>query len=363
MFELKKIDLYSKENLYLLPPGLESLRAKQLRQELEAIELDSHIFILSSGSTSTGELKGYALSKDAIAANAAAVNRHLSLGANDHWLLSLPHWHIGGLSVYARAALAGSKVLHYEGKWEPSNWAKSLDGVAVTSIVPLQAYDIVAKKLRPPQGFKFLIVGGDLLSSSLHQALFDLGWPVLRTFGMTEVCSQLATERAPSQRPNLELLDIHEIKVGDDKLLQVKTPSLFTGVFKCGQSFHYEKAQAEEGFFRTSDLAQWDGKRFVHLGRADQAFKAKGRLFYLNELRDLLASYAFENGFYGKLELVLLEDEREGRRGRIIALKELENLEAKLRKDLKELLYPLSWEGPDFVESINRTDLGKLKKN
>lgn len=365
MFELNLESLNSSDNLYLFSPKLPAEKISKLRGYLEKLSLKGHVFILSSGSTSGGELKGYALSKSALAANAGSVNRHLGLGADDHWQLSLPHWHIGGLSVFARAALAGSKVFRTDAGWNAKAWVKDLEGAAVTSIVPLQAYDLVKEALRAPKSLRYVIVGGDYLSGELRSRLVQLGWPALRTFGMTEVCSQLATEKRPSEKPALELLDIHEAKTGEGGTLYVKGPSLFTGIFMLDEIFSYQPAAEllADGYFKTSDLARLEGSQLTHLGRSDQAFKAKGRLYFFNELRESLATYSLKNDIFGKVEFLLKDDLRDGKRVELIVLRELSAQKESLMRDLQKLFSPLSLDGPRFVDSINRTELGKLKRS
>lgn len=360
-----KLDLDSQENAYLFSPKLEKNRILELSNRLSELELKAHIFILSSGSTSNGELKGYAISKEALAANAASVNRHLGLGQNDSWQLSLPHWHIGGLSVFARAKLAGASVLQTNKRWNPKEWARELEGASVTSIVPLQAFDLAKEGVKPPSSLRYLIIGGDLLSSELHASLMELGWPVIRTFGMTEVCSQLATEKKPSAEPALDVLDIHSVKIGDGQRLLVKSSALFSGIFKFDQDFSYTPSASmlQGEYFPTSDLAQIEKGSLVHLGRMDQAFKSKGRLFYFNELRNIVSNYALETGRFGEIELRLDDDERSGKVARLILLRDHTSVQSKIEDELKGRLAPLAMGETLIVDQMNRTELGKLKKS
>lgn len=354
-----ELDLDSSQNLYLFPPRVSSKERELLRGHLQKLDLRGHIFILSSGTTSGGDIKGYALSKKALSANAEAVNRLLGLDESDHWLISLPPWHVGGLSVYVRAKLAGAKVFPAPSKWEPSLWAKALEGKSVSSIVPLQAYDLAKREISAPKSLRHLIVGGDHLPSRLRQSLVELGWPVRRTFGMTEVCSQLATEFAGQ---GMQVLDIHQVRVGEDARLKVKSPSLFSGKFRFGEDFVFKPAELDQnGYYACGDLAKLEGGFLKHLGRSDQAFKSKGRLFYFNELREKLGNYAFLKGWTGKIELFLREDPRLGKAGEVVVLEELRSSAETIKTDLKDLLAPLPLRGPVYVASLERTELGKLK--
>ncbi|MCO4755943.1 MAG: AMP-binding protein [Bacteriovoracaceae bacterium] len=360
MFEL---DLYSDENLYLFSPKLDQEKISTLKEHLRQLNLKGHVFILSSGTSSKGELKGYAISKKALELNAKTVNEHLDLGPNDKWFLSLPPWHIGGLSVYARASVAGAEVVADDSRWDVNEWVKKVSNVQVSSIVPLQAYDIVKNKLHAPESLKFIIVGGDFLASSLHKKLLDLGWPILRTFGMTEVCSQLATEVCVSDEPQMKVLACHNVKVDTDGKLFIKTDALFTGVFHFDSEFSFKLAETDNGYFETNDLVALEGDILRPLSRADYAFKCKGRLFFLNELRDLLDNYAMEHGWYSKLALELVDLVREGKALKIIASSELKDSQNLIEEELSTLFAPAIVDRVIFVDGIERTELGKLKKH
>ncbi len=360
MFE---IDLNSSDNIYQFSPKLDQVTRVELKSKLSELGLNSHVFILSSGTTSTGGIKGYALSKEALRKSAKAVNQHLNLNARDSWYLSLPPWHIGGLSVYIRAQIAGAKVYTSSDKWDVRRWVKKLENVSVTSIVPLQAFDIVANKIEAPKGLRYLIIGGDYLAGHLHQKLLKLGWPVVRTFGMTEVCSQLATEREPSNSPRLEVLANHKVKVDEHGVLFVKSESMFTGMFSLNKDFTYKEAVLQEGLFKTNDLVELKNNQLYPKSRADQAFKCKGRLFYLNDIREVLDNFALDNGMYSKLAVKLAPSEREGQVLSILADSKLMNKEEFLNVELRNLLAPAVIKEIEFVSSIQRTELGKVKKH
>src|SRR5262245_38728448 len=89
----------------------------EILKNLEPYNLEDHFVLFSSGTTGV-DLKGYALSKKALFANARAVNEHFSLSKEDVWGLSLPVYHIGGLSVVARAHLLQNRIVDLR-HWEP----------------------------------------------------------------------------------------------------------------------------------------------------------------------------------------------------------------------------------------------------
>lgn len=325
--------------------------AARIKNELSAYGLKNHFLVFSSGTTST-DLKGYALSKDALFTNARAVNEHFGLTSNDVWGLSIPYFHVGGLSVLTRAHVLKSGFVDLGG-WGPLEWSRKLSTVTVTTVVPTQVFDLVQLKLRAPAHLKFLIVGGDYLGLELEKRAIDLGWPVIRTFGMTEVCSQLASGRKPGEK--MEVLPIHEVKTREGRLL-VKSMSLFTMQFKLKGKMEIIYASDlcdEDGFYKTNDLAEIEGPTITPLGRSDDQIKVSGKLVSMNILKERLYTYCLYHDLYGKAELVIETDERMGKR---LVLLHLQG--AVIPADI---LAPLK---PEFrqVSGLERTDLGKLKK-
>lgn len=354
MFNIK---FNQKENQFLYHERFKDV-AKKIEPQLK--HLENHFFLFSSGTTSL-DPKGYAISEKALFANAQAVNDFFNLTQDDVWGLTLPWFHIGGLSVIARSHLLGAKLVDLTGKWEPLEWVKKLseEKVTITTVVPTQIFDVVKHKLQAPPCLKYIIVGGDFLSSELANRAIELGWPVIKTFGMTEVCSQLASAKTVEDN-TLLLLPIHKAKVDDEKRLWVKSKALYT------LEFIYKDHQVQtqlaesrcdpEGFFLTSDLAEIRNGELIHLGRKDDQIKIHGRLTSVNTLRDLLYTYALKHNLYGELELSVIDDPRSGKNIEIQFTNDL------AQNELNTLFHPIK---PVYrkLSHFQRTDLGKLKKN
>lgn len=347
---------FDSDGLYFISHPRYREAAQRISRELDYLR--SHFLIFSSGTTS-GDLKGYALSREALLTNAKAVNSFFNLTLDDVWGLSLPHYHVGGLSVLARAYLLDSPLILMGDQWNPYAWSDLLKekGVTITTIVPTQLFDLVKNNLKAPPKLKHLVVGGDYLSYELEKLALNLGWPVIRTFGMTEVSSQLASAKAPGQE--IELLPIHEIKTDEDERLWVKSSALFTLQFSLKEKLHVTLANSlldKEGFFPTNDRVSLEGKKFTHLGRLDDQIKVSGKLISLMSLKEKLYEFALKHNQYESVELLFEADDRLGKRLTLLHLPEVQNLE-----EMKNLFSPLKVELRE-VTSFNRTDLGKLKR-
>lgn len=348
---------FADEFKIITAPAL-SASGELLREKLADLDFTSHYAIFSSGTTSR-ELKGYILSEKSMEANAHAVNEWFGLTPEDVWGLSLPVYHVGGLSVLVRARLLGNRVVDLRG-WDPLKWHRNItdESVTITTIVPTQLYDLVSLNLTSPAQLKKLIVGGDFLATELEASARALGWPVIRTYGMTEVCSQLASGKDPGDA--LRILPIHEVRRGPGDILQVKTPSLFTTVFtmgeKFGLKFSHDLVDAE-GFYETSDVVQIQGDSIIPQGRRNQEIKIAGHLTNVLALKDSLSTCLLREGLYGQAEITVESEERKGNRLVLIH----KNLPADMLTRIAEAVRPAIIDEFRSVTELSRTDLGKFK--
>lgn len=351
------VDFDKEDPQIICHPQYQSLVPKIL-ESLESYHLKHHFILFSSGTT--GGVKGYAISREALFANARASNEHFHLSKDDVWALSLPIYHIGGLSVLARAHLLGNKLIDAR-TWNPQVWANTIQDATITTIVPTQLYDLVKLGIKAPDTLKFVIVGGDLLSTKLKEEALKLGWPVIRTFGMSEVCSQLANAKSP-ESDEIELLPIHQIKIDENQRLLVKSQALFTLQFVLENESLKVTTASEmcdpDGYYKTSDRAELSGTSFKHLGRLGDEFKIAGHLVNMNQLKNILGSYLVEKDLFGKMEFQLEDDERKGKKLVLYALPEAESH----TQEIRTLIHPVKIDVVQILPSFVRTDLGKLKK-
>lgn len=350
------IDFNFKGPEIIAHPQYDGVKEKIL-EGLRDYDLKNHFILFSSGTTG-GALKGYAISKDALFANASAVNKHFNLSKDDVWGLSLPSYHIGGLSVLARAHLLQNKVLDVRG-WEPHSWLEKIQDVTITTIVPTQLYDLVKLGLKAPKKLRYIVVGGDFLSSELKKKAMELGWPVIRTFGMSEVCSQLASARRPEE-DDIQVMPIHQVKTNDEGRLMVKSEALFTLEFRLEDQLKVTLAKdlCIDGYYLTSDKAEIQGNTLKHLGRIGDEVKISGHLVSLLSLKDALGKYLIQNNIYGKMEITVQDDERTGKK---LVLLIQDDVLSQIDR-VKEVLAPAKIDKIIQVKDFNRTDLGKLKR-
>ena len=264
-----EIDWLSNETHVLLNPRMPEEERRRL--ESFVVDLPGHVWLSTSGTS--GTLKLTALSKRALLASAAAVNRHLQSDASDVWLCVLPAFHVGGLGIYARAFLSGAEIV-------TSGWER----VTLASLVPAQVSDLVRGRIVAPASLRAVIIGGGALSDELYGAARELGWPLLPSYGMTECCSQVATATLESRE--LKLLDHVEARVEEDGRLALRSEALLTG-YGTEEGFLDPKIG---GWFVTEDVAVLEGRVLRVEGRRGDFIKIGGESVDLGRLDRILAT-------------------------------------------------------------------------
>lgn len=256
-------------------------RDEQQRLESYVIPLSAHVWLATSGTS--GAMKLTALSKKALLASAASVNRHLQSDSKDVWCCVLPTFHVGGLGIYARAFLSGARIVN-EG-WDPVRFASNHE-ITLASLVPAQVADLTEGGLLAPRALRAVIVGGGALARASYDEARRLGWPVLPSYGMTECSSQIATARVGS--PELHLLDAFEARVERDGRLAFRGEPVLTGYGTAGGFVDPKR----RGWLITEDLGTVDGSVVNVKGRRGAFVKIGGESVDLARLDAILEAVA-----------------------------------------------------------------------
>jgi o-succinylbenzoate---CoA ligase len=337
------IDWLSAESHVLLNPRMPEEERRRLQSFVT--DLPGHLWLATSGTT--GALKLTALSKQAMLVSAAAVNRHLEATAGDVWCCVLPTFHVGGLGIYARAFLSGSRVV--AAAWDPQAFA-AMSEVTLASLVPAQVSDLVREGLGAPGQLRAIVVGGGALEAQLYDDARALGWPVLPSYGMTEICSQVATATPAS--PELVLLDHVQARTDEEGRLAFRGESLLTGYGTAGGLVDPKV----DGWLVTEDLGSLDGNVLRVEGRLGDFVKIGGESVDLARLDAILASVAG-----AEAAVVAVPD---ARLGAVIQLAVTARVEAEsVRAEYDARVHPFERaRAVHIVPEIPRSSLGKLMR-
>jgi o-succinylbenzoate---CoA ligase len=184
----------------------------------------------------------------------------LGLDPDERWLCPMPLGHVGGLSIQLRSAIYGTTVLLHDRFETGRALGAMMDPAArvtLVSLVPTMLARLLDAGLREPPTLRRVLLGGGPISRALLARAQEAGVPVSPSFGMTETCSQVATD-------GFALLG-SELRVADDQELLVRGRAVSAG------------ALSEDGWLHTGDLAELDDRgRLAIIGRKSDTIVSGG---------------------------------------------------------------------------------------
>ena len=108
--------------------------------------------------------------------------------------------------------------------------------IALVSVVPTMLQRIVDAELSCPRSLRIALVGGARASVPLLKEARSLGWPCVATYGMTEACSQVATQiptaaagRPGTVGPPLTGLEVRIVGGTTPGPIEIRGEALFSG--------------------------------------------------------------------------------------------------------------------------------------
>lgn len=251
----KKPPLFSGHSSDSLPPLV----------DLDAPAL--HLF--TSGSQ--GKPKIVVLSLQNFIMSAQGALSALDLHPGDRYLLSLPLYHVGGLSTLFRCFLSGATVVLSA---LPFDQALARYAITHSSLVPTQLYTLLQNTPHVYPHLKCLLLGGAPLSETLLQKGEARGLPLMLSWGMTETASLVTL--------NGKVLPHREVAIDSSGEILVRGPVRFLG---------YKDAPLRPSeWFPTNDLGAWRGDKLVILGRKDNLFISGGENIHPEEIERALCS-------------------------------------------------------------------------
>jgi O-succinylbenzoic acid--CoA ligase len=162
-------------------------------------ELDATALLVRTSGTS-GEPKEVPLTYGNLLWSAIGSAVALGLDPQERWLCTLPLVHVGGLSIVLRSAIYGTTaVVHERFDREAALTALMEREITLVSVVATTLARLLDGGLAHPPALRCALAGGGPLPAALIERARAAGVVVSQTYGLTEACSQVATQSPGDQ--------------------------------------------------------------------------------------------------------------------------------------------------------------------
>ena len=366
------------DSLIIINPQLDSSTREQLNEVF--LECSSKfdfptLWVASSGtSISSGTTpKLYCHTFETLISSAASVCRHFELSEKDHFGVTLPLWHVGGLGLFFRARFCSSKLSIYDQPWNPNHFLKWLTDnmITVFSLVPTQLFDLVKEKLQCPCNAKVVFLGGDRLDSRLKLQAKELGWPVVETYGMTEMGSMIGVRK----ENDYQSLPHVQVSISEESFLKFSGPSMIKGFGQYVNGQLIWSSFENQSCLQSEDVGELvNPNSFKVLGRVNDFVKINGEGINLNHVHEsvcqFLRSDLSDSEVLNKIRFVVraMDDERKGKRLGLFVEGDLVGLPtpavqqkiSKLVERYNQQCMPLARIQNIQFENLKRNSMGKV---
>lgn len=264
------------------PTGVEKTR-DQIRLPLDR----GTTIVFTSGSTGRPKAALHTFGNHYYSALGSGAN--IALSGNDRWLLSLPLYHVGGLSIVFRCLLAGATITIPE---PGMRLGRSIAGLEAThvSLVATQLRRLLEERV-DLGGLKTILLGGGPVPDSLVEEAVSRNLPVHTSYGLTEMASQVTTTPPGASSAVLRtagrILPHRDLSISEEGEVLVRGETLFAGYVEGAE---LELPTDEAGWFHTGDLGHLDREGYLRIkGRKDNLFVSGGENIQPEEIEDSLA--------------------------------------------------------------------------
>lgn len=238
-------------------------------------------------------------------ASAEGLTQCFEFNRNDSWLLSLPIYHVSGLSIIWRWLNKGATVKIGQG-----NLLEDLYQVTHASLVPVQLLGLLEQANQ--LSLKRVLLGGGHIPQLLTEKATKEGIECWVGYGMTETASTVIAKQVDGSATSGSLLPLRQMKVENDRVY-VAGETLAQGYLSEGTLTPLVTEISP--WFDTKDLAKVhhfseQPDEFEILGRADNLFISGGENIHCEEIEGALTRHSNIK----QAVVIPIEDEKYGQR-------------------------------------------------
>jgi O-succinylbenzoic acid--CoA ligase len=251
---------------------------------------DWHSILYTSGTT--GRPKGAILTYGNHWWSAVGSALNLGLLPDDTWLVCLPLFHVGGLSILLRSVICGMTAL-VQPRFDAAEVNRAIDeqGVSIVSVVSTMLDRMLALRngRAYPSTLRCVLLGGGPAPLPLLERAAALQVPVVQTYGLTETASQLTTLAPEDALRKLgsagKPLMGSRIHVTADGEICVRGPSVSPG-------YLHQNGAGRDEWLHTGDLGRLDADGYLYvLDRRDDLIISGGENVYPAEVEAALLAH------------------------------------------------------------------------
>lgn len=230
----------------------------------------------------------------------SAISSALNLGLNkdDKWLISLPLFHVSGLSTLMKSVIYGMPIFLMK-KFDESmvHHAIMEKQITIVSVVTVMVQRLLERlgTENYPNSLRCFLLGGGPAPKVLLERAKEKGIPVFQSYGMTETTSQIVTLSAGDALDKLgsagKPLLPAQLKInnpGSDGVgeIVVKGPMVTPGYYKNQEA---NEKSFKDGWLYTGDLGSVDEQGFLYVvDRRTDLIISGGENIYPSEIENAL---------------------------------------------------------------------------
>ena len=349
--------------------------------ELPYVEPDIGVLLFTSGTT--GEPKAAILRHSNLTSYVISTVEFLGSDDDEAALVSVPPYHIAGISAVLTGVYGGRRIVHLEA-FTPEAWVEEATAEQITHamVVPTmlgRILDILEARGAGLPHLKALSYGGGRMPQPvIERALRDLPHvDFVNAYGLTETSSTVAVLGPDDHREAISSADEHvrrrlgsvgrplptlelEIRDADGEVLPAgQSGEIYVRGEQVSGEYTHKKVVQDDGWFATNDGGWMDeaGYLFVE-GRLDDVIVRGGENISPGEIEDVLR----EHPDVADVAVLGLPDDEWGERvAAVVVVKDgvatADDLASWVRARLRSTKTPDVWA---FREALPYNDTGKL---
>jgi O-succinylbenzoic acid--CoA ligase len=302
------------------------------KKELELFDFAPSTIMFTSGTTAEPKAVLHTLNahvQSALSSTKDQDDHTCGMNSDSVVHLSLPLYHVGGLSLVFRSILAGAKMI---AKDFSDLSDEELASITHISIVNTQLADLIESgKISKLENIKMLFLGGGKISEKLIRQALEHFDSVYLSYGSTELASTIYRKKVTKNGKSGQLMDHCQLMIDEDNEILVKGDSLMLGYWS--QEGLNEEFDSE-GWYHSGDLGEFDENGILRLfGRKDNMLISGGENISPEFVESRIRSI---EGIVDAI-VVAIDDERYGKRP--VAFIEFDEEYSELKRgDLEQLM-------------------------